>query len=162
MKQFGSVERVGWELWVRGFSVAERLWREPLREAHQMFLLAHSFASNDRSEDDGPELSDAADEFIETAGDRRDAPRRMGIARRRLGRDGFKELLGIVLSAFIGAFKLTEEGAGESTDPKHVLSRLLGTEAGRHKAAIPHSPFLSVTGAADGRKPGGDGSDFCL
>lgn len=74
----------------------------------------------------------------------------MGNARRQLGRDAFKELLGIVLSAFIGAFKLTEEGAGESTDPKHVLSRLLGTEAGRHKAAIPSSPLLSVTGLAVG------------
>ena len=45
---------------------------------------------------------------------------------------------------------MTEEGGGESTDPKHVLSRLLGTEAGRHKAAIPYSPFLNVTGAAMG------------
>ena len=150
MKQFGSIERVGWELWIRGFSVPDQLWREPLREAHGMFQLAQSFASNAGSEDDAPELSDAADEFIETTGDRRDAPRRMGLARRRLRRDGFKELFGIVLSALIGAFKIAENGAGESADPQHVLSRLLGIGAGRHKAAIPHSPFLSVTGAAVG------------
>ena len=40
MKQFGSIERVGWELWMRGFSVPDQLWREPLREAHGMFQLA--------------------------------------------------------------------------------------------------------------------------
>ena len=148
MKQFDSVERVGWELWVHGFSVVERFWREPLREAHQMFLVARSFALNDRSEDGGPELSDAADEFIETAGDLRDAPRRMGVARRRLGRDEFKELLGIVLSAVIGALKFSESAAGESADPSQILSRLLGTEPGRHKAAVPPSPFVSVTGRA--------------
>jgi hypothetical protein len=150
MKQFGSVERVGWELWVRAFPVAERFWREPLSEAHQMFRLAHSFATNDRSAGGSPELSDAADEFIETAGDLPEAPRRMGVARRRLRRTAFKELLGIIISTAIGAFKLTEGSARESADPKRLLSRLLGTQAGRHKAAMPHSQLLSVTGQAVG------------
>ncbi len=30
----------------------------------------------------------------------------------------------------------------------HILSRLVGTEPGRHKAAVPTSPFVSVTGSA--------------
>jgi hypothetical protein len=149
MKQFGSIERVGWELWMRRFSVAEQYWRGPLREAHRMFQVTPSFAADDPdSEESGPEQSDATDRFIETVGDLPEAPRRMGIARRRLRRDGFKELLGIVISAVIGAFRVSDGCAGESTDPIHVLSRLVGTEPGRHKAAVPPSPLLSVTGRA--------------
>ncbi len=149
MKQFSSIERVGWELWMRRFPVAEQHWREPLREAHSMFQLTPSLAADDPdSEDSGFEQSDAADRFIETVGDRPEAPRRMGIARRRLGRVGFKEFLGIVISAMIGAFKVGDGSAGESTDPVHVLSRLVGTVPGRHKAAVPPSPYVSVTGRA--------------
>ncbi len=37
MDHFGETDRVGWELWMRGFKVAERYWRAPLREAHEMF-----------------------------------------------------------------------------------------------------------------------------
>jgi len=149
MKQFGSIERVGWELWMRRFPVAEQHWRGPLREAHSMFQLTPSFAADDPdSEACWPEQSDAADRFIEILGDRLETPRRLGIARRRLGRDGFKEFLGIVISTMIGAFKVSDGSAGESTDPAHVLSRLVGTVPGRHKAAVPPSPYVSVTGRA--------------
>ena len=147
MKQFGSIERVGWELWMRGFPVAEQHWRDPLREAHSMFQLTPSLAADDPdSEESGPEQSDAADRFIENMTNRPEAPRRLGIARRRLGRDGFKEFLGIVISAMIGAFKVSDGSEGESTDPVHILSRLVGTVPGRHKAAVPPSPYVSVTG----------------
>ena len=47
MKQFSSIERVGWELWMRRFPVAEQHWREPLREAHSMFQLTPSLAADD-------------------------------------------------------------------------------------------------------------------
>jgi hypothetical protein len=48
----------------------------------------------------------------------------------------------------IGAFKLSEDGANESAGPAHVLARLVGTEPAKHKARIPSSPVLAVTGQA--------------
>jgi hypothetical protein len=51
MKQFASVERVGWELWMGGFPVAEHHWREPLREAHEMFQLFLSVAASSDDDD---------------------------------------------------------------------------------------------------------------
>jgi hypothetical protein len=151
MKQFASVERVGWELWMGGFPVAEHHWREPLREAHEMFQLFLSVAASsddDDLENAGPEQSEAADRVIETVGDLSETPLRLGVARRRLRRDGFKEFLGIVISTGIGAFTITEGETGESLDPTHILSRLLGAKPGRHKAAVPPSPLLSVNGSA--------------
>jgi hypothetical protein len=149
MEEFGDVDRVGWELWNRSFPVTEQHWREPLREAHRMFQHISSFAADDPdSEGSGPEQSDAAERFIDTVGDQTEAPHRMGIARRRLRRDGFKEFLGIIISAAIGAFEASDGSARESTDPVHILSRLVGTESGRHKAAVPPSPFVNVTGMA--------------
>ena len=149
MEEFGSVERVGWELWTRGFPVTEQQWREPLREAHQMFQHISCFAADDADfEESGPEQSDAADRFIDTIGGQTEAPHRMGVARRQLGRDGFKEFLGIMISAAIGAFEVSDGSADESADPVHILSRLVGTEPGRHKAAVPSSPFVNVTGRA--------------
>jgi len=145
MKHFGSVERVGWELWVRGFPVAERHWREPLREAHEMFRQFFSFATDEGDADeDGPELSDAADELIAKVGEM--PPARMGIARRRLRSSGFKELLGIVASAAIGAFKLTEGSSSESADPANLMARLVGVKPAQHKGSLPASPLLTVTG----------------
>jgi hypothetical protein len=132
MKQFGSIERVGWELWMRGFSVPELHWREPLRQAHEMFKFPSWLAADEADlEENGSEQSDVAEDFIDTVGNRPEAPPRMGVARRRLRRDGFKEFLGIMISVSIGAFKVSEGAAGESSDPIHVLSRLLGTEPGR-------------------------------
>jgi hypothetical protein len=152
MKQFGSVERVGWELWMRGFPVAEQYWRDPLRQAHEMFQLFLSVAASADDDDDlentGPEQSEAADRVIETVGELSETPLRLGVARRRLRRDGFKEFLGIVISTAIGAFTITEGETGELADPTHILSRLLGVTPGRHKAAVPPSPLLSVTGRA--------------
>ena len=109
MKRLGSVEHVGWELWMRGSDVAEHHWRKPLREAHEMFRLFLSTASNreDEYDDDAPEQSEAVDRLIETIGDQSETPTRMGVARRRLRRDGFKELLAIVTAAAIGAFKIS-------------------------------------------------------
>jgi hypothetical protein len=151
MKKFGSVERVGWELWMRGFPVTEKHWREPLRQAHGMFQLFLSVAASsydDDSENTGLEQSEAADRIIETIGELSETPLRLGVARRRLRRDGFKEFLGIVISTAIGAFTITEGETGELADPTHILSRLLGVTPGRHKAAVPPSPLLSVTGRA--------------
>ena len=150
MKQFGSVERVGWELWMRGFPVAERHWRDPLRQAHEMFQLFLSVVASsddDDLENAGLEQSEEADRIIETVGELSEAPLRLGVARRRLHRDGFKEFLGIVISAAIGALEIGEDAEGES-NPTHILSRLLGVTPGRHKAAVPASPLLSVTGRA--------------
>jgi hypothetical protein len=48
----------------------------------------------------------------------------------------------------IGAFKVSDGSVGESTDPVHVLSRLVRTVPGRHKAAVPPPPYVSVTGRA--------------
>ena len=151
MKRFGSVERVGWELWMRGFLVTQPHWRDPLREAHEAFQLFFSVTADpedDDLEDNGPELSETADQLIETIGDLSEAPRRMGVARRRLGRQRFKELLGIVISSAIGALDIVEAEVRESADPTQILSRLLGSAPGRHKAAVPASPLLSVTGKA--------------
>jgi hypothetical protein len=151
MKQFGSVERVGWELWMRGFPVAERLWRDPLRQAHEMFRQFLSVVTNsddDDLESTGPEQSEAADRIIETVGELPETPLRLGVARRRLRREGFKEFLAIVVSSAIGAFTISEGETGEATDPTHILSRLLGVTPGRHKAAVTPSPVLSVTGRA--------------
>jgi len=151
LKHFGSVERVGWELWMQGFKVAEHQWREPLRQAYEMlrlFLWTVASGEDGDEDDGGPEQSEAADRLIETIGERLETPRRLGVARRRLRRDGFKEFLSIVTSAAIGAFKISEGEASESGDRAHILSRLVGTEPGRHKAAIPSSPLLDVTGTA--------------
>ena len=151
MECFGSVDHVGWELWMRGFRVAERLWREPLREAHEMFRLFLSSSANGEvgdEDDGGPELSDEVDRLVETVGERLEAPPRMGVARRRLRRSGFKEVLTMVTSAAIGAFNAGGYVGDESGGPARVLSRLLGTEPGRHKASIPSSPLLEVTGQA--------------
>jgi hypothetical protein len=150
MRQFGSVERVGWELWMRGFPVEERLWRDPLRQAHEMFRLFLSVAadSDDDVENAGPEQSEAADRIIETVGELPETPVRLGVARRRLRRGGLKEFLGIVISTAIGAFTVSEGESGELADPTHILSRLLGVTPGRHKTAVPPSPLLSVTGRA--------------
>ena len=87
-------------------------------------------------------------EIIEMVGDLSETPLRLGVARRRLRRDGFKEFLGIVISTAIGAFTIAEGEAGELADPTHILSRLLGVTPGQHKAAVPPSPLLSVTGRA--------------
>jgi hypothetical protein len=151
MKQFGSVERVGWELWMRGFLVTQPYWRDPLRGAHEAFQLFFSVtadAEDDDLEDTGPELSETADQLIETIGDLSEVPRRMGVARRRLGRQRFKELLGIVISSAIGALDIVEAEVGESADPTQILSRLLGSAPGRYKEAVPASPLLNVTGQA--------------
>jgi hypothetical protein len=151
MKEFGSIERVGWELWMRDFSVAEHHWRGPLREAHEVFQQLASIAAdaeNENSEDDGSWQSDAVDRLIETVGNLPRAPGRLGVARRRLRGGGFNEFLSIGISAATGAFEVNEGATGETADPVRILSRLLGTEPGRHKAAVPPSPFLSVSGRA--------------
>jgi hypothetical protein len=151
MKQFGSLERVGWELWMGGFPVAEHHWREPLREAHEMFQLFFSIATDAEDEDSaeyGFVQSDEVDQLIGNVSDLSQVPRRLGVARRRLRGSSFNEVLSIVISAAIGAFQVSEGVTGEIGDPIHVLSRLLGTEPGRHKAAVPPSPVLSVTGNA--------------
>jgi hypothetical protein len=149
MKRFGSVERVGWELWMRGFLVAERHWRDPLRQAHEMFQLFFSVttdADDEDSEGYGFEQSDAVDPLVRKVSDLSQVPSRLGVARRRLRGDRFNEVLSIVISTAIGSFEVSESAAGERNDPIHVLSRLLGVEPGRHKAAVPPSPVLSVTG----------------
>src|SRR5208282_3006868 len=43
MARFTSKRRVGWELWVLGYPVAERFWRAPLKRAHKTFRLASSY-----------------------------------------------------------------------------------------------------------------------
>src|SRR6202008_4022731 len=94
MAHFGDTDWVGWELWVRRYPVSEHHWREPLREAHEMFRLVSSKAieTADADDDGSPVQSDAAEEFIVDAAERPEAPPRMGIARRRLGREGCKAL----------------------------------------------------------------------
>jgi hypothetical protein len=46
MIRFGSLRRVGWELWVLGYPVAERLWRPPLKRAHKAFRFLASYLSD--------------------------------------------------------------------------------------------------------------------
>ena len=131
MKQFDSIKRVGWELWMGGFPVAEHHWREPLREAHEMFRMFFSIAvdlENEDSAEYGFEQSDAVDQLIRTVSDLPQAPPRLGVARRRLRGGSFNEFLSIMISTVIGAFEVSEGATGENADPIHVLSRLLGTE----------------------------------
>ena len=94
---------------MRGFPVAERHWRDPLRQAHEMFQLFLSVVASsddDDLENAGLEQSEEADRIIETVGELSETPLRLGVARRRLHRDGFKEFLGIVISAAIGALEI--------------------------------------------------------
>jgi hypothetical protein len=151
MKQFGSLKRVGWELWRRGFPVAERHWRDPLRKAHKLSQLFFSMAidrEDEDSEEYGFEQSDAVDRLIATAGRTQETPQRLGVARRRLRGDRFSEFLSIVVSSAIGAFEISESTPGGTADPRYLLSRLLGTVPANHQAAPPTSPLLSVTGKA--------------
>jgi hypothetical protein len=151
MKQFGSLERVGWELWMRGFPVAERHWRDPLHKAHKLFQLFFSIAvdrEDNESEEYGFEQSDAVDRLIATAGRTPETPPRLGVARRRLRGDRFSEFLSIGVSSAIGAFQTNEGATDETADPIHILSRLLGTEPANHKAVPPAAPILAVTGEA--------------
>ncbi len=92
--------------------------------------------------------SDAAEELIAEISESPNALTRLGLARRRLGRQRFKEFLGIVISAMSGAFNLSEGEANELADPAHVMARLVGTEPAKHKARVPSSPILAVTGQA--------------
>jgi hypothetical protein len=135
---------------MRGFAVSEGYWRDPLREAHEAFRELHSRSveAPDPSDDGTPMQSDAAEEFITEISESPDAPTRLRLARRRLGRERLKEFLGIVISALIGSLDLSEGEASEAADPAHVLARLVGTEPAKHKARIPSSPFLAVTGQA--------------
>ena len=126
----------------------------------QLFLsVAVSADDDDDLENTGPEQSEAADRVIETVGELSETPLRLGVARRRLRRDGFKEFLGILISTAIGAFTITEGETGELADPTHILSRLLGVTPGRHKAAVPPSPLLSDWEGTR-RKSRGDGAVF--
>jgi hypothetical protein len=151
MVDFGNKDSVGWELWVRGYPVGERHWRGPLREAHEMFRRFWSEAvESPEADDDGLQVqSDAAEESIAHAADRREAPARLGMARRRLGRDGFMAFLGIAVSTAIGSFEVGEGSESESSIPVRVLGRLAGVEPAKHKAPIPEPPILKVvTGEA--------------
>jgi hypothetical protein len=150
MKRFRSVERVGWELWMRGFAVSESYWRNPLGEAHEAFrdLQSESVEAADMNDDGPPMLSDKAEENIAKVSQLRDPRPALRLARRRLGRQRFKEFLSIAISAMIGGFKLSDRGANESADPAHLLARLVGTEPAKNKARIPSSPFLTVSGQA--------------
>lgn len=150
MKRFGSVERVGWELWMRGRKVAECYWRTALIGAHEDFVsLSKKVTEPPEADDNGPpQLNRDADDLIAMIAERAEAPRRMGIARRRLGSERLKEFLSIVLSAAIGGFSLTERSKHETLDPVSVFARLVGTKPAQHKAAPPHSPLLQVTGEA--------------
>jgi hypothetical protein len=149
MAHFGEKDWVGWELWVRRYPVTERHWREPLSEAHAMFrrISSEAIEAPDLDDDGPPVQSDAAEEFIADATERPKAPPLMGLARRRLGREGFKAFLGIVVSTAIGSFKF-ESSEGESADPAHVMARLVGTVPAKHKAAVSEPSILKITGEA--------------
>ena len=161
MKQFGSIERVGWELWMRGFTVAEHYWRGPLREAHEVFRQLAAIAAdaeNENLEDDGSWQSDAVDRLIETVGNLPRAPGRLGVARRRLRGGRFNELLSIGISAATGVFEVSEGAAGETGDP--VRSPLEASGNGTRPAQSSRPAFTVSECHREGsrRKFGNDGS----
>ena len=71
----------------------------------------------------------------------------MGVARRRLGRDGFKEFLGIVVSASIGAFKVTD-GQQASRPTRLTFCRASWVRARPAQGSRSAIAVVSVTGRA--------------
>jgi hypothetical protein len=149
MAHLRSKRKVGWELWVRGYPVAERYWRAPFKRALKAFRFLSSYFADSADPTDGvPALSDQADEFFSEVALCPKAPKGWGIARRRLGQKRFEDLLAIILSTAIGSFEVSEDGASGPASPTRILARLLGVEAGHHMRRIPLSPILEVTGEA--------------
>ena len=131
MAHLRSKRKVGWELWVRGYPVAERYWRAPFKRALKAFRSLSSYFADSADPTDGvPALSDQADEFFSEVALRPKAPKGWGIARRRLGQKRFEDLLAIILSTAIGSFEVSEDGASGPASPTRILARLLGVEAG--------------------------------
>jgi hypothetical protein len=149
MAALHSRRKVGWELWVRGYKVAGRYWRAPFKRALKAFRFLSSYFSDRADPTDGmPTLSDQADEFFSKVALLPKTPKGLGIARRRLGKERFEDLLAIIFSTAIGSFEVSEDEASGPASPTRILARFLGVEAGHHKRRVPLSAILEVTGEA--------------
>ena len=144
MQKMSRIEDVGWTLWTLGYPVAERFWRGPFEHAHRSFRDAQSISTepNEPGDDSPPILSDAIELLI---GKIANLPQ-MGLARRRLGPELLKEVLGVAASTAIGSFRRPEHDHDEVTIQERLIGRLLGVVPATHKKAIPPSTVLQVTG----------------
>lgn len=124
MQKMSRIEDVGWTLWTLGYPVAERFWRWPFEHAHRSFRDVQSISTepNEPGDDSPPILSDAIELLI---GKIANLPQ-MGLARRRLGPELLKEVLGVIASTAIGSFQRPENDPDEMTTQERLIGRLLG------------------------------------
>lgn len=148
MQKMSRIDDVGWTLWTLGYPVAERFWRGPFEQAHQRFREVVSISSepNEPGDDGPPILSEEIEETIGKIANVPVAPPKLGLARRRLGPELLKEMLGVGASTAIGSFKRPEHDPDEVADQERIMGRLLGVVPAMHKIAIPPSMVLQITG----------------
>jgi hypothetical protein len=148
MQKVSRTDDVGWTLWTLGYPVAERFWRGPFEQAHRWLRDVQSISAepNEPGDDGPPILSDEIEETISKITNVPVAPPQLGLARRRLGPELLKEMLGVAASTAIGSFKRPEYDPDEMEDQEWLMGRLLGVVPATHKATIPTSNILQTTG----------------
>jgi hypothetical protein len=148
MEKMTRIDDVGWTLWTLGYLVAERFWRGPFEQTHRSLrdVLSVSAEPNEPDDDSPHILSDTIELLIGQVVNLPDVPPQLGLARRRLGPELLKEVLGVAASTAIGSFRRSEHDPDEVAIQVRLIGRFLGVVPATHKKAIPPSDIVQVTG----------------
>lgn len=102
LAQIRNFEVAGWQLWLRGFCVADEYWQKPIEQARRNIRKGTELI--EEAETGDPVASDKLDYEIENFTSMANLPSPYGAIRRRLRGDRFLEFFQSVLPAISGNF----------------------------------------------------------
>lgn len=102
LTQIRNFEVAGWQLWLRGFCVADEYWQKPIEQARRNIRKGTELI--EEAETGDPVASDKLDQEIKNFTSMANLPNPYGAIRRRLRGDRFLELFQSVLPTIIGDF----------------------------------------------------------
>jgi len=132
-----SLRDVAWTLWWEGDDLADGIAREQLEDS------AQSLRADFEKFVDADGLTQAAEEFLDTANDARLPSRPLRWARRRLGTDSFDTFLDSLLSVMAGRTDRLDDS------DISLLDRGLGFESGRTDLLATGEPWLTGDARSD-------------
>ena len=132
-------QRIGWELWRRGYSVAEEYWRLPFQHASK----THDYAVRAviaTTENQASGLSETAMAAIEDVSRRRSPTKLFGILRRSV-RSGSQTICRIAIQVAAGRFDaIPYFDSAEEKNENFIMGRLLKLETAKKKRKLLRAP----------------------
>lgn len=142
-----STEKVGWELWVRGYLVDEKYWKPHFDKARE--LLTDGSAELFTDDGYGLEFSDGANFVLATVLASKNLPKWAIRIRQRLGVDAFGHFFEMLLNIYVGIFGSSEAVDSERKAEESEILRAFGIRAAKGRRNLeniesPKSAQISI------------------